>query len=139
MKTVNSNLKRNMVQVRLTDNQLSEFEEVKQQLNAKNNATALRTLITDRKLLTKHDDIKLINDKFDDLLAKADGLLWSSSNITKSLNQIAHAANSAQQVDPANIKTWSWIVQQLNSILPAVESLKQFANSTKKYCNKLRG
>ena len=64
-----------------------------------------------------------------------DGLLWSSSNISKSLNEIAHATNSAQQVDPANRETWNWVIQQLNSLLPAAESLKQVASSTKKYCS----
>ncbi len=132
---VNSNVKRNMIQVRLSDQEFSEFEDVKQQLNAKNNAAALRELIADKRVIDKHNDLELISKKYDDLSAKMDGLLWSSSNISKSLNEIAHATNSAQQVDPANRETWNWVIQQLNSLLPAAESLKQVASSTKKYCS----
>ena len=44
-----TNVKRNMVQVRLTDSQYNDFELLRKQLSAQNNAEALRKLIDDRK------------------------------------------------------------------------------------------
>lgn len=134
-----NSIKRNIVQVRLSDDDFDAFIHLKDELGAKNNADAIRTLLSDKELLSEHKNINANSEKYDDLADKADGLMWSASNMTKSLNQVAHAANSAQQADPANADTWSWIVHQLQAILPAAQSLDDAASATKEFCQKARG
>lgn len=73
---------------------------------------------------------------YDDLDAKAAALLWNSSNMTKNLNEIAHAANIAKNNDPANETTWNWIIEQLKNMFPTIEQLNELGNETKDYLKK---
>jgi len=48
---MNKNVRRNVVQFRLSDAEKAAFDEVKQAINAKNNADAIRTMIADERLV----------------------------------------------------------------------------------------
>lgn len=135
---MNANAKRNMIQVRLSDAELKQFEAVKAGLNEKNNAGTLRKLIQLAPLVGKEPQaqVKHLLKQYDDLDAKASALLWNSSNATKSLNEIAHAANIAKNNDPANATTWNWIIQQLRQLFPTIKQLNQLGNETKDYLKK---
>lgn len=134
-------VKRNLVQVRLTDSQLHQFNDVKQALHATNSANAIRKLISDKKLTsgttqaTLHD----ITTQYDDLTAKVDSLMWDSRNLTNNMNQIAHAANIAKDTDPSNADTWNWIVVQLQKMFPVVEKLSNSASATNAWLKESRG
>lgn len=125
-------VKRNLVQVRLTDSQLHQFNDVKQALHATNSADAIRKLISDKKLTSGTTQAALhdITTQYDDLTAKVDSLMWDSRNLTNNMNQIAHAANIAKDTDPSNADTWNWIVVQLQKMFPVVEKLSNSASAT---------
>lgn len=81
-------VKRNLVQVRLTDDQLKQFDSVKQILHAENNSDAIRQLISDKKLTdgTTQEALTQAVNQYTDLSAKLDSLMWNSSNITNNVN-----------------------------------------------------
>lgn len=135
---MNPNAKRNMIQVRLSDDELRRFEVIRQGLKAKNNASALRQLIQLAPLVGKQPQAQVehLLKIYDDLDAKAAALLWNSSNMTKNLNEIAHAANIAKNNDPANETTWNWIIEQLKNMFPTIEQLNELGNETKDYLKK---
>ena len=135
---MNPNAKRNMIQVRLSDDELRRFEVIRQGLKAKNNASALRQLIQLAPLVGKQPQAQVehLLKIYDDLDAKAAALLWNSSNMTKNLNEIAHAANIAKNNDPANKTTWHWIIEQLKNMFPTIEQLNELGNETKDYLKK---
>ncbi|MDM8333673.1 hypothetical protein [Limosilactobacillus panis] len=135
---MNPNAKRNMIQVRLSDDELRRFEVIRQGLKAKNNASALRQLIQLAPLVGKQPQAQVehLLKIYDDLDAKAAALLWNSSNMTKNLNEIAHAANIAKNNDPANKTTWNWIIEQLKNMFPTIEQLNELGNETKDYLKK---
>lgn len=127
-----------MIQVRLSDDELRRFEVIRQGLKAKNNASALRQLIQLAPLVGKQPQAQVehLLKIYDDLDAKAAALLWNSSNMTKNLNEIAHAANIAKNNDPANKTTWNWIIEQLKNMFPTIEQLNELGNETKDYLKK---
>lgn len=134
-------VKRNLVQVRLTDSQLHQFNDVKQALHATNSANAIRKLISDKKLTSGTTQAALhdITTQYDDLTAKVDSLMWDSRNLTNNMNQIAHAANIAKDTDPSNADTWNWIVVQLQKMFPVVEKLSNSASATNAWLKESRG
>lgn len=134
-------VKRNLVQVRLTDSQLHQFNNVKQSLHASNSADAIRKLISDKELTsnTTQEVLHDITTQYDDLTAKVDSLMWDSRNLTDNLNQLAHAANIARDNDPSNAETWDWIVVQLQKIFPVVEKLSNSASATNDWLKESRG
>lgn len=136
--SLNSNAKRNMIQVRLSDDELKEFEAVKAGLKEKNNAATLRKLIQLAPLMGKKPqaEVEHLLKQYDDLDAKASALLWDSSNVTKNLNEIAHVTNIAKNNDPADATTWNWVVQQLQQIFPAVQRLNQAAGELQQQLKK---
>lgn len=126
-----SNIKRNMIQVRLTDKQFADFNKLKKQLRASNNADVLRKLISDKQLInsTTQQNLQLLVTKYDDLSAKVDSLMWDSRNLTNNMNQLAHAANVAKDSDPSNADTWNWIVNQLQTMFTAVKKLNNTSSN----------
>ena len=132
---MNTNIKRNMIQVRLSDTEMKTFEAIKSTLNEKTNAATLRELIQLAPLVGKQsqEQVKHLLNTYDDLEAKVSALLWGSSNVTKNLNEIAHAANIAKNNDPANEDTWNWIIQQLKEIFLSINQLNQISEQTKKF------
>ena len=80
--------------------------------------------------------VEKLSKVYNDLDAKADALIWNSSNVTKNLNEIAHAANIAKNNDPANETTWNWIIQQLQQIFPTINQLNQVGSETKEFIKK---
>ena len=133
-------VKRNLIQVRLTDAQLSEFDDVKKLLHVSTSADALRKLINDKKLtsgVTK-EALNSAVDQYNDLSAKLDSLLWNSSNITNNVNQASHVLNVAAQNDPEDVETWNWVMQQLQSIRQATDSLSQLVDDVKDWLHKSR-
>lgn len=135
-----TNVKRNMVQVRLTDSQYNDFELLRKQLSAQNNAEALRKLIDDRKNIgtAGQTAIKQLQQTYDDLEAKLAGLMWDSSNITKSMNQIAHAVNIAKKTDPSNTQTWNWVVNAIQTEYKPIVKLSNLVDDTKKFIKESR-
>lgn len=129
-----------MIQVRLTDHQLEEFEKVKNTLNAKNNAVALRKLIEDKKLTSKttQDVLSKHIDSYNDLSAKLDALMWDSRNIASNMNQIAHSTNIAKEVDPANTDTWNWVLNQLKSLFPSIQKMNLTVSELKQVIKESR-
>ncbi len=135
-----SEVKRNLIQVRLTDSQLTQFNRVKQVLHASNSADAIRKLINDKKLTsTTQEALHDISNQYDDLTAKVNALMWDSRNVTNNMNQIAHAANIAKDTDPSNADTWNWIVVQLQKMFPVVEKLSNSASATNAWLKESRG
>lgn len=134
---MNPNAKRNMVQVRLNDAEMKQFEAVKLSLSEKTNAATLRELIRLAPLTEEQSQtqVKYLLKEYDDLDAKISALMWDSSNVTKNLNEIAHAANIAKNNDPTNEDTWNWIIQQLQQVFPTIQQLNQLCNETKSYLN----
>ncbi len=134
-------VKRNLIQVRLTDSQLKEFDNVKRALHADNNADAIRELINDKGLTsgTTQDALHDISTQYNDLTAKIGALMWDSRNLTSNMNQIAHAANIAKDTDPSNADTWNWIVNQLQKMFPVVEKLSSSASATNAWLKESRG
>lgn len=135
---MNPNAKRNMVQVRLNDAEMKQFEAVKLSLSEKTNAATLRELIRLAPLTEEQSQtqVKHLLKEYDDLDAKISALMWDSSNVTKNLNEIAHAANIAKNNDPTNEDTWNWIIQQLQQVFPTIQQLNQLCNETKSYLKK---
>ena len=135
-----TNVKRNMVQVRLTDSQYNDFELLRKQLSAQNNAEALRKLIDDRKNIgtAGQTAIKQHQQTYDDLEAKLAGLMWDSSNITKNMNQIAHAVNIAKKTDPSNTQTWNWVVNAIQTEYKPIVKLSNLVDDTKKFIKESR-
>ncbi|EDX43531.1 hypothetical protein [Limosilactobacillus reuteri] len=135
---MNPNVKRNMVQVRLNDAEMKQFEAVKLSLSEKTNAATLRELIRLAPLTEEQSQtqVKHLLKEYDDLDAKISALMWDSSNVTKNLNEIAHAANIAKNNDPTNEDTWNWIIQQLQQAFPTIQQLNQLCNETKSYLKK---
>lgn len=135
-----SQVKRNLIQVRLNDDDFSEFNKIKKSLDAQNNADALRKLISDKTLVSggNHQKIESMITKYDDLSAKVDALLWDSRNLTSNLNQIAHAVNVAKDSDPSNAETWNWVIQQLQKLFPTVEQLSNSASNTNTWLKESR-
>lgn len=133
-------VKRNLVQVRLTDDQLKQFDGVKKILHAENNADAIRQLISDKKLTdgTTQEALTQAVAQYTDLSAKLDSLLWNSSNITNNVNQVAHVLNAAAQADPGDVETWNWVMQQLQSIVASNNQLKQLIDEVKHWLSKGR-
>ena len=134
-------VKRNLIQVRLTDSQLKEFNNVKRALHANNNADAIRELINDKELTsgTTQDVLHDISTQYNDLTAKIGALMWDSRNLTSNMNQIAHAANIAKDTDPSNADTWNWIVNQLQKMFPVVEKLSNSTSATNAWLKESRG
>lgn len=130
-----------MVQVRLSDDQFSAFNKIKKQVNAENNADALRKLINDKQLIngSTHQNLQKMITKYDDLSAKIDSLMWDSRNLTTNMNQIAHAANVAKDTDPSDVDTWNWIIEQLQNIFPSVEKLSTTASNVNNWLKESRG
>lgn len=135
---MNPNAKRNMVQVRLNDAEMKQFEAVKLSLSEKTNAATLRELIRLAPLTEEQSQtqVKHLLKEYDDLDAKISALMWDSSNVTKNLNEIAHAANIAKNNDPTNEDTWNWIIQQLQQVFRTIQQLNQLCNETKSYLKK---
>ncbi|GFI59494.1 hypothetical protein [Limosilactobacillus walteri] len=135
---MNPNAKRNMIQVRLNDAEMKQFEAVKLSLSEKTNAATLRELIRLAPLTEEQSQtqVKHLLKEYDDLDAKISALMWDSSNVTKNLNEIAHAANIAKNNDPTNEDTWNWIIQQLQQVFPTIQQLNQLCNETKSYLKK---
>lgn len=133
-------VKRNLVQVRLTDDQLKQFDSVKQILHAENNSDAIRQLISDKKLTdgTTQEALNNAVAQYNDLSAKLDSLQWNSSNITNNVNQISHVLNAAAQNDPGDADTWEWVMQQLQTINMSISQLSQFVIETKHWLHESR-
>lgn len=124
-----------MIQVRLSDSDFKQFEAVKAGLNEKNNASTLRKLIQLAPLVGKQPQAQVehILSTYDDINAKAGALLWDSSNMTKNLNEIAHAANIAKNNDPSNAATWNWVIQRLQQLFPTIKQLNQLGTEMQQY------
>ena len=135
---MSTNLKRNMIQVRLSDKEFEQFEAIKESLKKKNNAATLREMIQLAPFVGKKTQayVEKLSKVYNDLDAKADALIWNSSNVTKNLNEIAHAANIAKNNDPANETTWHWIIQLLQQIFPTINQLNQVGSETKEFIKK---
>lgn len=127
-----------MIQVRLSDKEFEQFEAIKESLKKKNNAATLREMIQLAPFVDKKTQayVEKLSKVYNDLDAKADALIWNSSNVTKNLNEIAHAANIAKNNDPANETTWNWIIQQLQQIFPTINQLNQVGSETKEFIKK---
>ena len=127
-----------MIQVRLSDKEFEQFEAIKESLKRKNNAATLREMIQLAPFVGKKTQayVEKLSKVYNDLDAKADALIWNSSNVTKNLNEIAHAANIAKNNDPANETTWNWIIQQLQQIFPTINQLNQVGSETKEFIKK---
>ena len=127
-----------MIQVRLSDKEFEQFEAIKESLKKKNNAATLREMIQLAPFVGKKTQayVEILSKVYNDLDAKADALIWNSSNVTKNLNEIAHAANIAKNNDPANETTWNWIIQQLQQIFPTINQLNQVGSETKEFIKK---
>lgn len=135
-----SQVKRNMIQVRLSDNEFSDFNKIKKSLKAENNADALRKLIADKNLIGENtlQGIESMTTKYDDLTAKVDALMWDSRNLTNNMNQVAHAANVAKDSDPSNTTTWNWIIEQLQKMFNVIEQLSNSASETNAWLKESR-
>ena len=72
-----------------------------------------------------------IVETYTDIQAHLESLDFAASNLTKNMNQVAKATNQAKQVDPANIRTWKWVIDALNKMFPAVQQLQGFVNQAK--------
>lgn len=133
-------VKRNLVQVRLTDDQLKQFDSVKQILHAENNSDAIRQLISDKKLTdgTTQEALTQAVNQYTDLSAKLDSLMWNSSNITNNVNQVAHILNAAAQADPEDVDTWNWVMQQLQAIATNNNQLRQLVDEVKHWLSEGR-
>lgn len=127
-----------MIQVRLSDKEFEQFEAIKESLKKKNNAATLREMIQLAPFVGKKTQayVEKLSKVYNDLDAKADALIWNSSNVTKNLNEIAHATNIAKNNDPANETTWNWIIQQLQQIFPTINQLNQVGSETKEFIKK---
>ena len=127
-----------MIQVRLSDKEFEQFEAIKESLKKKNNAATLREMIQLAPFVGKKTQayVEKLSKVYNDLDAKADALIWNSSNVTKNLNEIAHAANIAKNNDPANETTWNWIIQQLQQIFPTINQLNQVGSETTEFIKK---
>lgn len=77
--------------------------------------------------------IKQIGQNFEQIQSQLSGLLWSVTNLTNNVNQIAHVANLAKQEDPADADTWNWIINSLQQILPAIQEVKSTAQQIKQF------
>lgn len=151
---MNENIKRNVVQARLNDAELEQFVAVKSMLNAESNSEAFRKMIADEKLAAEQNsgkrlswsqlkqspmsqanvDNKQLNkivETYTDIQAHLESLDFAASNLTNNMNQVAKATNQAKQVDPANIRTWKWVIDALNKMFPAVQQLQGFVNQAK--------
>ena len=95
-----------MIQVRLSDKEFEQFEAIKESLKKKNNAATLREMIQLAPFVGKKTQayVEKLSKVYNDLDAKADALIWNSSNVTKNLNEIAHAANIAKNNDPESFR-----------------------------------
>lgn len=135
-----SEIKRNLIQVRLTDSQLTQFDTVKKSLHAETSADAIRKLINDKELTSSTTQEALNNAvaQYNDLSAKLDSLQWNSSNITNNVNQISHVLNAAAQNDPGDADTWEWVMQQLQTINMSISQLSQFVIETKHWLHESR-
>ena len=136
-----SQVKRNMIQVRLNDEQFSAFNKLKKKLDADNNADAIRKLIDDKQLISgsTQENLKQLVSKYDDLSVKLDSLMWDSRNLTNNMNQLAHAANAAKDADPSNVDTWNWIIVQLQNIFPSVKKLSNTTSDVNNWLKESRG
>lgn len=134
-------VKRNMIQVRLTDEQFVAFSKLKKNMKAENNADTLRKLINDKQLTSgsTYQDLQKMVTQYDDLSAKIDSLMWDSRNMTNNLNQIARAANIAKDTDPTNADTWNWVIEQLQTIFPTVEKLSTTSSDVNTWLKESRG
>lgn len=133
-------VKRNLVQVRLTDNQLKQFDAIKKSLHAANNADTVRKLIIDKKLTngTTQETLHKLVARYNDLSAQLDSLLWNSSNVTNNVNQVSHVLNIAAQEDPGDAETWNWVIQQLQLITSSINNLNKLANEAKRWLHESR-
>lgn len=135
-----SEIKRNLIQVRLTDSQLGQFAVVKKALHATNNADAVRKLIVDKKLTngTTQEALRKSVSRYNDLSAQFDSLLWNSSNIASNVNQISHVLNIAAQEDPGDAETWNWIMQQLQLVTSSTNNLNKLVSGAKRWLHESR-
>jgi septum formation inhibitor-activating ATPase MinD len=129
-----------MVQVRLSDQQYNEFETLRKQMGINNNAATLRQLIDDRKNLGQvgQNAVAQVQQTYNDLSAKLEGLMWDSSNVTKNMNEIAHTANIAKNSDPTNSETWAWIIKALQTEYQQLLKLNGLVDDTKKFLRESR-
>lgn len=137
---MSTNIKRNMIQVRLNDQQFNDFEMLRKQMGVATNAEALRQLIIDRKNLgaAGQNAISNVQQSYDALEAKLDGLMWNSGNITNNMNQVAHVLNKAQSADPTNTDTWEWVTKALKAEYAPIKQLGLFVQQAKDYLRESR-
>ncbi|MFR0532271.1 hypothetical protein ACLUXY_08070 [Limosilactobacillus reuteri subsp. suis] len=135
-----TNVKRNMIQVRLSDRDFNSFEVLRNKMGAKNNAAALRQLINEKKRIgtPSQSAVNDLQQTYDDLAAKLDGLMWNSGNITNNMNQIAHNTNLAKESDPANVETWNWVVNALKTEYQPVQQLSELVQEVKNFLTESR-
>lgn len=109
----------------------SMMELLQQMWKLQGRSAALQSLLT-----VNGNDSGLLNDiksSFDDLDALVQGLLWEASNVSNSLNQVAHVANIANQEDPTDFETWQWIIDALNKLMGVSEHLRKAASEIHSY------
>lgn len=153
------------IQSRVTDDELADFNQVKNKLGAKSNSSAIRQMVVDELFIDrmqrewkvgKTDDVmkwvSVMNnlgrpamaqtilgisdpkskvvlqqtmDTYRDVQDQLAGLMWSVTNISNNLNQIAHVLNTAKSEDPADADTWNWVNSQLAQQQTLNDDLKQ--------------
>lgn len=82
--------------------------------------------------LQSDEGLKAINkleDSYSNLQAQLEGLLWSVTNLTNNVNQLAHAANQALQSDPADSEVWNWVIDSLQKLLSIANQLQSKVKS----------
>ena len=61
---------------------------------------------------------------YQNLDVQLSSLLWSMSNLTNNLNQVAHALNIAKDEDPDDENTWNWTNAQLVKLMQTGSAIK---------------
>lgn len=144
MKKVGATSYSDTIRSMMTDEQLMILLAKSNGIERKNIAALLRKIwfIQGRPLMlqsllkfngTNLTVLNQISDNFQDLDALVQGLLWNSSNLTNNLNQVAHVVNVANAEDPSDADTWAWVIDALNTIMPAVNDLRTSANEVRQF------
>lgn len=114
-----------------SDDRHSTIALLQQMWKLQGRSAALQSLLT-----ANGNDFEVLTDikaSFDDLDALVQGLLWEASNLSNSLNQIAHVVNIAAKEDPADVDTWEWVIDALNKLLSVSNNLRKVGNEVHSY------
>lgn len=81
--------------------------------------------------------INQANQNFRMLNQILSGIIFQQNKIGTNLNQLAHDANQAAQVDPSNRDTWNWIINQLSTMKNEMSQLNIMVDKINKTADKI--